>query len=185
MQPRPIHSVDECGELRSAQSHHAIDDRWPSEVHHSQAASRTAPDRIRPRPRSLNGRLASSGRQKLFPRTDHARAAPVPAPANPSAPLRKSTGLVAIRTRIPAGTVIICRLHGANNVPQPTRINTTLRMHHRTSDLDPYRAASRQPAPPADPVKGRYNRDKHRHRVAGQNQASVVPPCAKQTDAGD
>src|SRR5487761_1647066 len=84
--------------------------------------------------------------------------------ANPSAPLRKSTGLVAIRTRIPAATVI---------VPQPVQINSTLRMDHGTGDLDSYRAAAvslvvRQRA------HGRHNRDKHRHGIAGQNQSSAT-----------
>jgi hypothetical protein len=101
VQARPIHSVDECGELRSAQPHHPIADRRPAErplleplPQQHQAGPVPGQDlqairSLRPEDEDRSCRSCS--------RTSAARL---------SAPRRKSTGFVATSTRMPAGTAI-------------------------------------------------------------------------------
>src|SRR5487761_215165 len=103
----------------------------------------------------------------------------------PSAPLRKSTGLVAIRTRIPAATVIIPppSRRKARPSASPDQFHAPHGPRHRRSRfLSSRRGQPRRP--PTRPWPAQPGQTSARHRWA-EPIVRYVPPCAKQTDAGD
>ena len=133
MQTRPIHSINQRGELRRRQPHHAVRDRRPPEctllqplpIQH-QAQAKT--DRFRA--------SRSPGRQAHRHLCGNRSAASPPAPAFPPEP--QSCG----------------RLHGAQHISEPAKVNAGFSMYHRPAisiAIDPARCLT-APAAPGAPV---------------------------------
>jgi hypothetical protein len=104
MQARPVQAVDERGELRSRQPHHAIADRRPAKRSSSRFQYRTSPD---PSQAKIFKRSARFERKtKIVPENRSRWSSSRASAARLSAPRRKSTGFVVTSTLTPAGNVI-------------------------------------------------------------------------------
>ena len=150
--------------------HYAIDDRWPSEVpilqplpeQHQTGSSQA---KIFKRSARLQRKT------KIVPENGSCPSRSRTSAANPSAPLRKSTGLVAIRTRIPAGTVMILPPSRRKQRPSANpdqRPAPHAPPHQRSRSLSSRLGQPRHPPTRQGPPQP----EQHRHRVAGQNQSS-------------
>ena len=141
MKTRPVQAVDERGELRSRQPHHAVADRRPAkrallEPLPAQDQARSVPGQNLQTVRSLRAKDENRSGERIALKLPFASAARL------SAPRRKSTGFVATRTRTPAGTVI-------TSPPSPHAALSSASRHRSRSRREPSppRARSRSSRP--------------------------------------
>src|SRR5215472_177199 len=141
-------------------------------MHLAPGASNTTPGPSHPRPKSSPGLCVSSGTQRPFRKTDRFRAsrspgrqahrhlcgnrsaASPPAPAFPPEP--QSCG----------------RLHGAQHISEPAKVNAGFSMYHRPRDLDRYRPST----VPNCTCRARRGHDRNEHRrLRGRKDQTASP----------
>ena len=140
VKPRPIHPVNERGELRCSQPHHAVADRRPPEgtmlqPFPEQHQAGPVPGHDLQSIRPLRPKDENRPRERIVPSCSRTSA------ASPSAPRRKSTGLVATSTRTPAGTAIMSPPSRRAAPPQASR-------HRSQAEPEPWQRRSRSRSPP-------------------------------------
>ena len=154
MKARPIQSVDERGELRSREPHHAVADRRPAKRALLEPLPKQHQARTRPRPKSSADPLFSSGRRKSSPRRDRVEA--------PRAPGRRGC-----RRRVGSPP--------ASSQPAPARPAGTAIMSPPSRRAAPRSASPRQSRRDANRRRADHDLDRPRLRRP-RGSAQPAPP---------